>query len=150
MKLKIMSVGVVLAFIAAVTACDPPDTGSEPAGEEAQAQEVSEDGPDDIDDGGITEISDDADLVEEGEKLFASQGCTGCHKMDEELTGPALGDVTERRTAPWIAKMIMDPVAMTERDPTAKSVSQEFAAEMIDTNVSPEQAEAIIAFLGAQ
>ena len=147
---RILSVGFVLAFILAVAACDPPETDPDPGGDQAQAQEASEDGPSDIDDGGITEISDDPELVEKGEELFGSQGCAGCHQMDSDSAGPALGDVAQRRTAPWLAKMIMHPEEMVDRDPEAQAVSEEFAAPMIPTDLTPEQTKALIAFLGAQ
>ncbi len=144
------TVGVLVAFVFAVAACEAPETNGDGAQAQQAAAEVSEDGPSDIDHGGIEEVPDDPALVEEGEGLFQSQGCVACHQMDRASAGPALGDVTERRTAPWLARMIMHPEEMTDRDPAAKEVASEFAAPMTPTNLTPEQTEAIIAYLGAQ
>ena len=135
----VASMGLILI------ACDPPDTDpDEPAGT------VTEDGPASIDDGGITEVPDDGELAEKGEELFAAKGCAGCHQMDADGAGPALSGITERRTAPWLARMIMHPEEMTDQDPVAQQVSDQFPAPMIATPVSPDEAEALIAYLATQ
>ncbi|MDP4854800.1 MAG: cytochrome c, partial [Schleiferiaceae bacterium] len=46
------------------------------------------------------EVSADA-----GKKLFKAN-CASCHKLDKKLIGPALGDVTQRRTEEWLLKWI--------------------------------------------
>lgn len=46
------------------------------------------------------EVSADA-----GKKLFKAN-CASCHKLDKKLIGPALGDVTQRRSEEWLLKWI--------------------------------------------
>lgn len=43
--------------------------------------------------------------AKEGEKLFKAN-CTSCHDMANKMTGPALKDVTTRRTDEWLLKWI--------------------------------------------
>lgn len=147
MTFRIISIAAVFAFALATMACDPPETDGEPGGNDGA---VSEDGPDSIDHGGITEFPDDPALVEKGEDLFRTEGCAGCHQMDNDGAGPALGAVTERRSPAWIARMIMHPSDMRQSDPTAQEVSDDFVAPMPATNLEPDQAEALIAYLRAQ
>ncbi len=140
----------IILLVIATAACDPPQTEGGDKTSQQQAAEVDEDGPAGIDDGGITSVSDDPGLIEEGEGLFASQGCVGCHAMDRDSAGPSLGGVTERRSTPWLAKMIMNPHEMVAQDPQAAAMSENFPAPMLENNLTPEQTKAIIAYLGAQ
>ena len=43
--------------------------------------------------------------AEAGKKLFKAN-CASCHKLDKKLVGPALGDVTQRRSEEWLLKWI--------------------------------------------
>lgn len=112
--------------------------------------EVPPTGPKSIDHGGITEVPDDPELIKKGEKAFQKNGCTACHKMKKSEVGPALGGVTERREPEWIAKMILNPREMLNKDPTAQKLLQEHGSRMANQNVSVEEARAIIAWLGTQ
>lgn len=103
-----------------------------------------------IDHGGITSVPDDPKLVEKGEKLFKKKGCTACHAIGKKVTGPDLEGVTERREPEWMARMIMHPDKMLEADPTARELLAKHATKMPNQNVSPEEAKALIAYLGAQ
>ena len=141
---------IIILLTLGTTACDPPQTDDGDETAQQQAAEVNEDGPTGIDDGGITTVSDDPALIEEGEGLFASQGCVGCHAMDRDSAGPALGGVTDRRTTPWLAKMIMHPHEMVAQDPQAAAMSENFPAPMLQNDLTPDQTKAIIAYLGAQ
>lgn len=104
----------------------------------------------DIDNGGITEVSTDAALVKKGEKLFAAKTCNACHAMGERKVGPALGGVTDRRSASWIAQMILHPAEMVKKDPEAKKLFEEYGTPMATPPVSAEEAKALIAYLGSQ
>lgn len=152
MTRKIISVFSVLVLMFGLMACDPPETDGAPGDDGADdgAGEVSEDGPSGIDDGGITEIPDDPELVEEGKDVFAAQGCAGCHQMDRDGAGPALGGVTERRSPAWLARMIMHPDQMRDQDPEAQALSEDYMAPMPATNVDPEQVKALLAYLNSQ
>ena len=43
--------------------------------------------------------------VANGKSLW-NANCAACHKLDRKAVGPALGDVTERRTTEWLIKWI--------------------------------------------
>lgn len=144
------NLAIASALILIATGCEPPDTDGDQGQAQQPAEAVSEDGPSSIDDGGIDAVPDDPALVEKGEGLYRTEGCIGCHQMDHASAGPALGGVTERRSAAWLARMIMHPDKMTDQDPEAQKIASEFAAPMPATNLTPEQAEALIAYLGAQ
>ena len=100
-----------------------------------------------IDHGGITEIPRDPALAARGEKVFNETGCSACHALDSKRVGPALGDVTTRRSADWLARMIMHPDEMLKTDPEAKKLLAEYKTPMPNQQVTPEQAKAIIAYL---
>lgn len=136
------------------------DEGEKSIGEQVQQADNSEEssgeggggkvgpkGPSSIDHGGITSIPDDKKLAEKGKKMFDKKGCSGCHKMKKDLTGPALGGVTERREPEWIARMIMHPDKMIKKDPTARDLLSEYATPMANQGVKPEEAKALIAYL---
>ena len=150
MRISLASIGIIVAAMFVLAACEAPETNGEGQVEQAATGEVTEDGPADIDHGGIDEIPTDPALAEEGEGLFQSHGCVACHQMDRDGAGPALSGITERRSAPWLARMIMHPQEMTDRDPQAKEVAAQFPAPMTPTNLTPEQTEAIIAYLATQ
>ncbi|MGB0175529.1 MAG: c-type cytochrome [Owenweeksia sp.] len=61
-----------------------------------------------------------------GKALFNSN-CASCHKLDKKSIGPALGDVTERRSKDWLVKWILDNAALrASGDAEAKAIFQEF------------------------
>jgi len=43
--------------------------------------------------------------VANGKSIFNSQ-CAACHKLDKKVVGPALGDVTQRRSTEWLISWI--------------------------------------------
>ncbi len=45
--------------------------------------------------------------AENGKTLF-NANCASCHKLDKKAIGPALGDVTERRSVEWLQKWIVN------------------------------------------
>ena len=150
MTRKLQILGIFFAVMLIAVACEAPDTNG--TGDQAQqpAAAASKDGPDSIDQGGIEEVSDDPDLIAKGEELYRSQACVACHAFGRDGAGPDLSGVTDRRTAPWLARMIMSPQEMVAQDPVAKEVADRFPAPMSPTNITPEQVEAIIAYLGTQ
>ena len=113
----------------------------------AAPDQVGPKGPPSIDNAGITEIPDDPALVPEGEALFAAKGCTACHQADTKVVGPPLGGVTERREPEWIARMILHPDQMLQKDPTAKELLAEHMTPMPNQGVTPEEARALMAYL---
>lgn len=91
----------------------------------------------------------DAAAAAEGERIFQTN-CSACHKMDEKYVGPALGDVTERRTPAFILNMIMNPQEMVERHPVAKQLLAEHMSFMPYQNVTLDQARQILEYLRTQ
>lgn len=61
-----------------------------------------------------------------GKTLF-NANCASCHKLDKRLIGPALGDVTERRTREWLQKWIRNNQELRESgDKDAIAVFEEY------------------------
>jgi mono/diheme cytochrome c family protein len=64
--------------------------------------------------------------VANGKSLFNGQ-CAACHKLDKKVIGPALGEVTNRRTKEWLYAWIRDNQALRESgDADAIAVYEEF------------------------
>lgn len=81
-----------------------------------------------------------------GEKLFTEK-CTQCHKLDERYTGPALRDITTRRTPEFILNQILNPEEMTKKHPEAKKLLATYATQMTFQNVTVDDAKAILEYL---
>lgn len=81
----------------------------------------------------------------EGEKIFKSK-CTMCHKIEERYVGPALLGVTKRQKPEWIMNMILNPVEMTQKDPTAKELLGTYYTQMTNQNVTQDQARSILEY----
>lgn len=88
----------------------------------------------------------DHEMAEEGEEVF-EQKCGACHKMSEKYVGPALGEVTKRRTAAYIMNMILNPQEMVERHPVAKQLLAEHMTFMPNQGLTKEQARQVVEYL---
>jgi mono/diheme cytochrome c family protein len=61
-----------------------------------------------------------------GKKLF-NTNCAACHKLDKKLIGPALADITEKRSVEWLKLWIKDNNALrASGDADAKAIYEEF------------------------
>jgi len=61
-----------------------------------------------------------------GKSIFNSQ-CAACHKLDKKVVGPALGDVTQRRSTEWLVSWIKDNAALrASGDADANAIFEEF------------------------
>lgn len=87
-----------------------------------------------------------ASLVEQGEGLFKTKGCSACHAFGQKLTGPDLAGVTQRRTASWMASQILHPEVMTKSDPISHEMFAKFALQMPNQGLNEEQAKAVIEY----
>jgi hypothetical protein len=92
----------------------------------------------------------DQALADQGEQLFTSRGCAGCHQMDTRMIGPALGEVTTRRTYEWIRAMVLEPDSMVANDPDAKALYEEYGTPMVNMGATAEDVHAIYEYLRAQ
>ena len=91
----------------------------------------------------------DKAMAAEGEKVF-QQKCSACHKMGEKYVGPALGEVTIRRTPAFIMNMILNPQEMIEKHPVIKQLLQETMSFMANQNLTPDQARQVLEYLRTQ
>lgn len=91
----------------------------------------------------------DAALAGKGKAIFETK-CTACHKMDTTYVGPALGDVTTRRTPAYIMNMILNPQEMVERHPVARKLLAERMTFMANQGLTVDEARAVVEFLRTQ
>lgn len=88
----------------------------------------------------------DHETAERGEEIFESK-CSMCHKMDTTYVGPALGDVTARRSPAYVMNMILNPQEMVERHPVAKQLLAERMTFMPNQNLTTEEARSVLEYL---
>jgi cytochrome c len=91
----------------------------------------------------------DRALADKGKAVFEAK-CSMCHKIDTLYIGPALGEVTTRRTPAYIMNMILNPQEMVERHPVAKQLLAERMTFMANQNLSIEDARAVLEYLRTQ
>lgn len=91
----------------------------------------------------------DPELAAQGENVFQTN-CSACHKMDSRYVGPALGDVTQRRSPAFVMNMILNPEEMINEHPEGKKMFAEFMTPMANQNMTEEQARAILEYLRTQ
>jgi mono/diheme cytochrome c family protein len=97
----------------------------------------------------VTLDLDDVDKIEQGRQIFDSK-CAACHQMSERFVGPALGDVTDRRSNEFILNMILNPSDMARKHPEGMKMLADFMTPMPFQNVTEEEAKAILIFLHQQ
>jgi mono/diheme cytochrome c family protein len=88
--------------------------------------------------------------AEEGQRIL-QQTCTACHTIGGGVrVGPDLQGVTERREASWLKVHIQTPsIHQAQNDPISVENRQKFGLPMPDLGLTEQQAEAVIAALGA-
>lgn len=92
----------------------------------------------------------DANLASQGALLFKSKTCSTCHAFGLRITGPDLKGVTHRRTEAWITGQILHPDLMTKQDPIARQLLGQYAVQMPNLMIKPEEARALLEFLKSQ
>lgn len=141
-----------IGFALLVTGCGGSSTDSSSSSSDASEgaeQEQTSDVPPEVEIGPIKEVElgpIDPELAAEGEELFTTR-CSSCHKMDERYVGPALRDVTEKRSAVYVMNMMLNPDQMIKEHPTAQKLLQEFMTPMTNQNIQEENARAILEYL---
>jgi len=91
-------------------------------------------------------------LAEQGEAIF-QKNCSACHTVGGgRSVGPDLAGVKKKRDHAWLVRMITTPSAILDSgDPVAGKLLEEFRGlRMPDLGISPEEADAILAYLGAE
>ena len=91
----------------------------------------------------------DAALAATGKAVFEAK-CTACHKLDTLYIGPALGEVTTRRSGAFIMNMILNPQEMVERHPVAKQMLAERMSFMANQGLTQDEARAVLEYLRTQ
>ncbi|MBM9546344.1 cytochrome c [Leptospira sp. 201903074] len=87
----------------------------------------------------------DQSMADRGKKQFEAK-CSACHKFEEKVVGPALQDVTLRRTPEWIMNMILNPIEMTQKDPIGQELLGEHLTQMTFQNIKEEEAREILEY----
>jgi mono/diheme cytochrome c family protein len=81
-----------------------------------------------------------------GEGLFQSKGCSACHAFGKRVTGPDLAGVSMRRTAAWMESQILHPDVMVKQDPISHGLFAQYALQMPNQGLTPEEARAVIEY----
>jgi hypothetical protein len=55
--------------------------------------------------------------------------------------------VPKQRTAEWMEHQILHPEIMTKQDPIAKQLMAQYALQMPNQGLTPDQAKAVIEFI---
>ena len=87
----------------------------------------------------------DPAMAARGEKVFTAK-CSACHKLDARYVGPALGQVTDRRTPTYVMNMILNPEGMYNRHPVARQLLGQFMTQMPNLNLTREEARDVLEY----
>lgn len=85
-----------------------------------------------------------------GEALFKDKGCSACHAFGKRVTGPDLAGVSMRRTQAWMESQILHPDLMVKQDPIARGLFAQFALQMPNQGLTPDEARAVIEYFKHQ
>jgi cytochrome c len=104
--------------------------------------------------GPVTEVVElsatiDQTLAARGQTEFEMK-CAACHQMADRFVGPALGDVTSRRSPAFIMNMILNPQEMVEQHPVGKELLAQYMSFMPNQGITREDARAILEYLRTQ
>ena len=78
------------------------------------------------------EIPDDAQSINEGQTLF-SQHCNVCHGVGQQIIGPALASVHNRRPIDWLVRFIQNSqhVIIDEEDEYAQHLYEQYNQQVM-------------------
>lgn len=85
-----------------------------------------------------------------GEGLFKDKGCSACHAFGKRVTGPDLAGVSMRRTQTWMENQILHPDLMVKQDPVARQLFAQYALQMPNQGLTPDEARSIIEYFKHQ
>ncbi len=92
-------------------------------------------------------------LAQEDAKALFRQNCASCHSIDQDLVGPALKGVTERRDSAWVYSFIINSQEMIQAgDPVAVELFNRFNKVPMPAhpNLSTEQIGSILSYIESQ
>jgi mono/diheme cytochrome c family protein len=103
---------------------------------------------------GVGPIKDKVELDSQIDKKMASNGkelfnnaCASCHRIKEKSVGPGLGGVLQKRSPQWVMNMILNPREMKRENVQAQAMDAEYDADMVNTNLTEDEARAIVEYL---
>jgi mono/diheme cytochrome c family protein len=140
-----MSIRIVLMTLSLMTVAACGDRGGENpapgATEAAQAAALNE-GP-----RAATVLAVVPERAARGEILYSAKSCADCHTLGEADLAPDLVTVLDKRTLPWLLKQITEPEWMLAHDPITQALYAEYDLEMVDMDVSTDEAEDILHYV---
>ena len=105
---------------------------------------------------GIGPITEDAkvgalDLAKAaaGKELFIKK-CATCHYLDHRKTGPALRDITKRRSNEYILNQILNPEQMGKLHPDGRKMVAQYAQFMTIQGITRDNAFELLDFLRSE
>ena len=75
--------------------------------------------------------------------------CGSCHKLDERYTGPALRNVTVRRSPEFILNQILNPEENVKKHPEGRKMLAVYMTYMTFQNITKQDALALLEYLRA-
>lgn len=96
------------------------------------------------------EIPTDPAIIAQGASLFTQNNCNTCHAINRKLVGPALKDVHQRRSTPWIVSFIRNSQRLIQSgDPEAVALYNEYNKTLMPDHEYLSDAEilAIVAWI---
>jgi mono/diheme cytochrome c family protein len=137
----------LMATLLALSGCGSREAGETPRGSSTATPAATSS----LDAGPRAIESDrDDDAAKVGEQLFKDKGCSACHAFGQRVAGPDLAGVSRRRTAKWIESQILHPDKMVKEDPIARQLFAQFALQMPNQGLTPDEAKQIIEYFKHQ
>jgi cytochrome c len=88
----------------------------------------------------------DKSLADKGKAIFEDK-CTMCHGLNEDKTGPALGNVLNQVTPEFVMNFILNTAEMEQKDPRILGLIQKFGLPMPPPGLDQDQARAVLEYL---
>jgi mono/diheme cytochrome c family protein len=103
------------------------------------------------DDASADGIPTDEAAINNGKSLFTNN-CTVCHAINDQVVGPALKDVHERRDLPWLQSFIKNSQAVIQSgDDYAVNLYNEYNKTLMPAfDFSDEEVNAILAYIKSE
>ena len=143
------SLPLLLALLAACGGGEKPAPAAAAAGGGALTPFQTEHGIGPVTEPVTLPATVDPAMADAGKAVFETK-CSACHKMGEKYVGPALGEVTTRRSPAFIMNMILNPQEMVERHPVAKQLLAEHMSFMPNQGVTQDEARQVVEYLRTQ
>ncbi|MGH7529502.1 MAG: c-type cytochrome [Gemmatimonadales bacterium] len=94
-------------------------------------------------------LEPEAAMAQNGEALFTSRGCIGCHTIGAGVRiGPDLAGATARRELDWLRRFIKTPSSLLDSDSAAQALlAQSGGVRMPDLRLTDEEVEALLHYI---